>query len=193
LLQCQRLCRLGRHRDLLQRVLHAADAEKRAGRVKYLVEFLGLEALARHALGDAGAAGRALAEAIRLASPGGCALPLLYCGAGLLAVPLLAAVGTGMPGGADGTALQGRLRGWFESLDQAATGPLPAPTPIQALHRREVQILRLVEQGLRNREVGDRLYISEETVKWYLKRTYEALGVKNRAHALAKARELRLL
>ncbi len=192
LLRCQRLSRLGRHLELLEQVARATDVERRAGRVKYLVELLGLEALAGLALGEPAAAGRVLAEAIRLASPGGCALPLLYCGAGLLAVPLAGAVGTG-PGGADGAAMQARLRGWFESLEQAASRVSTAPAPRQGLHRREVQILRLVEQGLRNREVGDRLYISEETVKWYLKRAYEALGVKNRAHALAKARELRLL
>ena len=47
--------------------------------------------------------------------------------------------------------------------------------------------------GLRNRDIGDRLFLSEETVKWYLKRVYEALGVGNRTHALARARELKLM
>ncbi len=191
-LHCQRLHRQGRHRELRERARRGAEAERRAGRLKYLVEFLGLEALALHALGEPAEGGRLLAEAIRLASPGGCALALIHCGAGLLEVQLAAVSGTGLPGSGDGASMQARLRAWFETLAQAASRA-PTPAPMQALHRREVQILRLVEQGLRNREVGDRLYISEETVKWYLKRAYEALGVKNRAHALAKARELRLL
>jgi LuxR family maltose regulon positive regulatory protein len=148
------------------------------------------QALALQALGEPGAAARTLAEAVRLATPGGCALPLLHCGRDLLDLAMATVSG---PSGADGATLQARLRSWFAMLAGAATTGTSVPAPVQALHRREVQILRLVEQGLRNREVGDRLYISEETVKWYLKRTYEALGVKNRAHALAKARELRLI
>ena len=64
--------------------------------------------------------------------------------------------------------------------------------PLQ-LHQREVQILNLLGSGLRNREIGQRLFISEETVKWYLKNIFGTLGVGNRTHALIKAREMGLL
>jgi LuxR family maltose regulon positive regulatory protein len=197
---CHRLCRQGDHASLIERAGRAAIAEKRVGRVKHLVEFLGLRSLAARALGDDRLAGRELSEAIRLATPGGCVLPLLCCGPGLLSIRLPSARPPAQPAVASAAAsaaasesasASARLRTWFDLFERASRKP--QPTPAQSLHRRELQILRLVEQGLRNREVGDRLYISEETVKWYLKRAYEVLGVKNRAHALAKARELRLL
>lgn len=68
-----------------------------------------------------------------------------------------------------------------------------APGSETSLHDRERQILRLVGEGLRNREIGEQLCISEETVKWYLKQLYQKLGVSNRTRALAWAREQGLL
>jgi LuxR family maltose regulon positive regulatory protein len=56
-----------------------------------------------------------------------------------------------------------------------------------------VQILRLISEGLRNREIGRRLFLSEETVKWYLKRLYCKLDVRTRTEAIASARKLGLL
>jgi len=82
-----------------------------------------------------------------------------------------------------------------QTLGQRHSAPAPAaaarrPLP---LHQREVQILNLLGLGLKNREIGQRLFISEETVKWYLKKIYETLQVGNRTHALVRARELGLL
>ena len=71
-----------------------------------------------------------------------------------------------------------------------AAGRAGAPRRPPPLHQREVQILNLLGLGLRNREIGQRLFISEETVKWYLKKIYETLQVGNRTHALVRAREL---
>ena len=56
-----------------------------------------------------------------------------------------------------------------------------------------MQILRLISEGLRNREIGQRLFLSEETVKWYLKRLYCKLDVRTRTEAIASARKLGLL
>lgn len=63
----------------------------------------------------------------------------------------------------------------------------------EPLHAREVQILNLVSEGVKNREIGQRLFISEETVKWYLKGLYRKLDVGNRTAAVARAREYGLL
>jgi LuxR family maltose regulon positive regulatory protein len=46
---------------------------------------------------------------------------------------------------------------------------------------------------LRNREIGERLRISEDTVKWYLKRLFAKLYVTTRTSAVARGRELGLL
>jgi LuxR family maltose regulon positive regulatory protein len=61
------------------------------------------------------------------------------------------------------------------------------------LHIREVQILELIGQGLRNREVAKRLSLTDETVKWYLKRLFSKLSVRTRAEAIVKARRMGLI
>jgi DNA-binding NarL/FixJ family response regulator len=52
---------------------------------------------------------------------------------------------------------------------------------------REIQVLEYVAAGKRNREIGERLFISEETVKVHLKRLMAKLGAKDRTHAVAIA------
>lgn len=66
----------------------------------------------------------------------------------------------------------------------------PAPASSDRLHHREIQILRLVSEGLRNREIGERLRISEDTVKWYMKRLFAKLYVTTRTSAVARGREM---
>ncbi len=80
-------------------------------------------------------------------------------------------------------------------LDGLLAAPLPAAGSgcCEPLHARERQILALVADGVTNREIGRRLYLSEETVKWYLKGLYRKLDVENRTAAVARARELSLL
>jgi DNA-binding NarL/FixJ family response regulator len=51
------------------------------------------------------------------------------------------------------------------------------------LTTRELEVLRLVAEGLPNAQVAKRLWISEPTVKYHLSRTYEKLGVSNRTGA----------
>jgi DNA-binding NarL/FixJ family response regulator len=51
------------------------------------------------------------------------------------------------------------------------------------LSRQELHILSFVSQGLINKEIGARLYISEKTVKNHLTRIFDKLGVKTREQA----------
>ena len=57
----------------------------------------------------------------------------------------------------------------------------------ERLTRREREVLRLVADGLSNREVAGRLFISEVTVKVHLRHIYEKLGVRNRMEAALHA------
>jgi ATP/maltotriose-dependent transcriptional regulator MalT len=59
-----------------------------------------------------------------------------------------------------------------------------------ALSPRELEVLNFVVQGLRNREIGKRLFISEVTVKAHLRRIYAKLGVKSRTEAVLAAADL---
>jgi DNA-binding CsgD family transcriptional regulator len=61
-----------------------------------------------------------------------------------------------------------------------------APRPAQ-LTERERDVLELVSQGLTNREVAARLFISSGTVRTHLEHVYEKLGVRSRAGAVAAA------
>ena len=57
----------------------------------------------------------------------------------------------------------------------------------EELTNREVEVVREVVAGHRNREIGERLFISEETVKVHLKHIMEKLGAKDRTQAVAVA------
>lgn len=61
------------------------------------------------------------------------------------------------------------------------------------LVNRELDILRMVGGGLRNREIGDRLGLTEGTVKWYMQQIYDKLGVRRRPQAVMRARQLGVL
>src|SRR5262249_23881701 len=54
------------------------------------------------------------------------------------------------------------------------------PTYLGTLTQRERQVVNLVAKGLKNKEVGERLFISETTVRHHLTKIFEKLEVKNR-------------
>jgi DNA-binding NarL/FixJ family response regulator len=62
-----------------------------------------------------------------------------------------------------------------------ATAPQHDPWP--ELTKRQIEILRLVADGLSNAQVGQQLWVSEPTVKLHLSRIYEKLQVSNRTGA----------
>ena len=64
---------------------------------------------------------------------------------------------------------------------------------VEPLSQRELEILRLIAQGLSNQEIGERLFLALDTVKGYNRRIYEKLQVERRTEAVARARELGLL
>jgi DNA-binding NarL/FixJ family response regulator len=57
----------------------------------------------------------------------------------------------------------------------------------EALTQREVEVLQLVMGGNRNRDIAERLFISEETVKAHIKHTMQKLGASDRTQAIAIA------
>lgn len=167
LLHCHWLLAARRAADAEVLAENAVTAARATGRTRSLIDFLLLHAIALQSRPDGTLAAMAcLREARSLAQAGNVRLPFRVLGAAL--APLL--------GGTEAEA---------DRKDSA-----PPPT---SLHQREAQILRLLEQGLRNKDIAARLFLSEETVKWYLKRLYDSFDAGNRVQLLAKVRKLGLL
>lgn len=60
-------------------------------------------------------------------------------------------------------------------------------TPHVALSSRELEVLKLIAEGLRNKEIGDRLSIAEDTVKIHIKNIFTKLNVIDRTQAVVSA------
>jgi two-component system response regulator DevR len=65
--------------------------------------------------------------------------------------------------------------------------------PPEVLTLREMEILRLIAQGLTNKEIGSRLHLSENTVKGYVKDILAKMDVRNRIEAVLRAKDRGLL
>jgi predicted ATPase/DNA-binding CsgD family transcriptional regulator len=70
---------------------------------------------------------------------------------------------------------------------------LQTETWIEPLSQREIEILKLIADGLSNHEIAQKLFLSNNTIKWYNKQIFAKLGVKSRTEATALARQLSLL
>jgi DNA-binding NarL/FixJ family response regulator len=68
----------------------------------------------------------------------------------------------------------------------AASGPGPRPGLRDLLSRREAEVMDLVADGLSNREVAARLFISEKTVKNHVNSLFAKLGVTTRSQAIVR-------
>ena len=80
--------------------------------------------------------------------------------------------------------------------------PVPAGGPFvlderkrEDLHitRRELEILELIAQGLSNREIAEKLFVSENTVKTHSSRVFDKLGARRRTQAVQLGKEFGLL
>ena len=81
----------------------------------------------------------------------------------------------------------------FESVaarrDATVAEVIPFQAPLQELEQeptaREIEVLQLISDGLVNREIGVRLFLSEETVKSHVRHILAKLQARSRAHAVA--------
>jgi LuxR family maltose regulon positive regulatory protein len=152
-----------------------------------VIELHILRALAFQAKGNIARALAALEQAVSLAEPGG--YVRIFADEGLpLARLIYEAVARGIS-----PEYTGRLLAAFPALESAPTSHQLSEEMVEPLSERELEVLRLVAEGLSNREIAQQLFISLRTVKWHTSNIYGKLGVKNRTQAIAKARVLGIL
>jgi DNA-binding CsgD family transcriptional regulator len=75
-------------------------------------------------------------------------------------------------------------------------GPfIPDERKREDLHitRRELEILELIARGLSNREIAEKLFVSESTVKTHSSRVFDKLGARRRTQAVQLGKEFGLL
>jgi LuxR family maltose regulon positive regulatory protein len=65
--------------------------------------------------------------------------------------------------------------------------------PLGDFSQREMKILRLIQEGNSNQNIGERLFLSLSTVKWHNQNIFAKLDVKRRTEAVARAMQLKLL
>jgi DNA-binding CsgD family transcriptional regulator len=58
---------------------------------------------------------------------------------------------------------------------------------------RELEMLELIASGLSNKEIAERVFVSENTVKTHLSRVFDKLGARRRTQAVQLGKELRLI
>ncbi len=169
---------------LLQRLMAVV---KPAGAVMYIIHVLVLQALVLQARGQLDAALEFFEQALVMAEEEGYVRTFVDEGA-----PMVDLLRRALARGVSTNYVTRLLAAFSESLPSA----LPAsvqPVLIESLSEREVQVLRLVANGLANKEIAQSLVITVGTVKNHLKNIYGKLDAHNRTEAVAIARQLGLL
>ncbi len=177
--------RAGEARDRLSSLLLAAEA---AGRLARVVEIRALQALAWQTGGDPDGALDTLEQALKLADPEGFIRTFVDEGPAMEKLLRQAA--------ARGLALEhvNRLLAAFRPAPSAPQPAIDGVQPlVELLTERELEVLRLIAAGLKNREIAEELFVVLGTVKAHINSIYQKLGVSNRVQAISRARELKLL
>jgi LuxR family maltose regulon positive regulatory protein len=144
-----------------------------------------LEAIAREALGDPAAAGRALERALDLAERDGALVWfVLHPAPGLL-----------QRQARHGTAHAALIADILSLLAGRRSAPPPAgpPLPLEPLSGSEIRVLRYLPTNLPVPQIAGELYVSVHTVKTHMKHLYAKLGTHTRAETVDRARSLGLL
>ncbi|HEX2910899.1 MAG TPA: LuxR C-terminal-related transcriptional regulator [Chloroflexia bacterium] len=177
-----------------------SEFARKQGRVADLIEILGLKALTLEKVGQSEAALASLFESVQLATHG--EFLRVYLNLGRPWQNLLARLRMKYPdfeflekllAAFDKPASQENRQIHLSEGPQAFSYPASANLLIEPLSERELEVLRLIEEGISNKAIADRLYLSLATVKTHINHLYAKLGVENRVQALAQARALNLI
>jgi len=180
--------------EILERTV---DAAAEVHSVAAHFELLALQALWHHAGGRREESLVDLREALRRAQPGGAVRVFADIAASL---PALLTLLRKLELDEEGVAYVGSIvrAASVPSAASDADGVVEVPRPpagshVEALSKREYEILLHAAKRFSNREIAEKLFISPVTVKRHLSNIYEKLGVHGRKEAVAKATGLGLL
>jgi LuxR family maltose regulon positive regulatory protein len=184
---------------LLERLDALADSQGRTGS---LIGIRALRSLALQAAGDHQAALTLLAEALELAAPEGYVRVFTDEGPPMAALlrSLMGArqrgrgpAGAGSVTGVATEQLHRIIRAFGSTKAQAEQITPAVAGLIEPLTGRELEVLRLLAAGRRNREIAQELVVTLETVKKHTSHIFAKLGATNRTQAVAHARRLGLI
>ena len=176
--------------DLLEAIRRMADPRHFTNQ---RIDITVLQSLALEKQGHTGDAVETLREAVDLAAPGGWVRPFIEAG------PAMAAMLESLIEESNGVdfirlvlaAFAGRAPGAAASVAASVSTPVPSTATRSATHadltNRELDVLELLAERLRNKEIAARLGVSTHTVNYHLKSIYSKLGVDNRRQAVAAA------
>lgn len=177
------------------------DAAQKGSRVSTLLPALLLRAQMHMILGERSAALEDAACAVDRAAPGGFIRTFLDEGPQI--IPLLRSSIARIQSRDYGK----HLLDCFSSTGvDAGSTPAAQPFPLnpsgvianqtsllEPLSERELEVLRLIAQGLKYEEIAEKLVISVNTVRFYIKSIYSKLQVNSRSQAVAAAQQIGLL
>ncbi|MBS1808690.1 MAG: helix-turn-helix transcriptional regulator [Acidobacteria bacterium] len=174
--------------SLLQQIEQSA---RRHGRWNSLIGISVLQAVVYQAMNQWEAALDQLGQAISLAAPEGYRRVFLDEGEALAALlPRLRKLAPAFIAGL----LEAHSSTSCKSVPPTLqVTPTASNTLIEPLSKTQLSILRLVADGLSNREIAARLTITEGTTKWHLNQIFGKLNVGSRTQAVAQARHLNLV
>lgn len=179
--------------EVLSPYLDDAARQQRHGR---LLQMLALLAIAQQQLGRTPEALTTLARALTLAEPED--YVRLFVDEGEPVRRLLIEVRAQIDGRAASSEQRARLLPYIDRVLAAFKTAAPAAAAsnqslIEPLSERELEVLRLLAQGLSNAQIADRLVVAVGTIKTHIHNIYGKLGAQNRAQAVTRANELHLL
>ena len=193
--ECRVLTARGSDAELRQAETKLAELRKglsQSHNASQLIEVIVLTALTLEKQGRSSQALVALGEALAMAEPGGWIRPFVELGGPMKeilgrlepneqTVDLVQRIDAAFTTGSSGT------------KSQAARPAAPPQPLIEPLTNREIDVLELIAERLYDKEIAERLSISQGTVKTHLKHLYGKLAVGNRRHAVDRAEELGIL
>jgi LuxR family maltose regulon positive regulatory protein len=179
---------------LLARLLQAAEAQKRRGS---MLDILLVQALAHEAQGNRSQALAGLKDALDLAEPEGYVRIFVDEGEAMRLLILDFRSWIGKQSRSQDHTLLGYvdklLAAFAPPANKQSTINIQQSEMVEPLSGRELEVLRLVAQGLSNREISERLFLAVNTIKGHNQKIFNKLQVQSRTEAVARARELGLL